>query len=538
MRGILLSVLMLLAINAAGQTVRSVEIHNAVVEQSKKYRNGNKYQKDFLLFTDALRTTHPAFCKQLSDPFSIDSMESVGYKQLKRCKDEQDFKLYLQRQISILHDGHSSINLNLSTPNDLYYMFNLSYTGDGYILRGVDKDFKDALGKKVEKINGVSAEDFIRQFSQYISGDNEVALRGTIMGSQLQNHFSLVKHLPCNRPDSLLALTMSDGSVVKLRPIVPDRSRMEVLKPAGDTSTSVHVRERHNVPFFYKIDDDHGIAYLQFNACEDRYTQNWMMEQRGIKLTEEQQQMLNSIPFFHETLRKMFSEIENRKIKTLVIDVRQNGGGNSLLCTELMSWLYPVVRKGISNPDYMTVSSNIRFSPLYELFYPEYSKQTEDLCRQQNGGAIDYATLYDSRLRPFDTEKANADSNDGIDKSIFHLLNCNEDSIFKGNVIFIQDEHTFSSAAMLVLEASDNHIGQVIGGESCYNTSNYGDILIWQLPNTKVEGTISHKMFLRPDISRLKEKHFAPHKIIIPTMADLLSGNDPCWEWIVRHYKK
>ncbi|MDR0659706.1 MAG: hypothetical protein LBG19_02665 [Prevotellaceae bacterium] len=47
-------------------------------------------------------------------------------------------------------------------------------------------------------------------------------------------------------------------------------------------------------------------------------------------------------------------------------------------------------------------------------------------------------------------------------------LNRNEELIFKGRVIFIQNEKTYSSAGMLITTAVDNNIGTVVGSSNSY----------------------------------------------------------------------
>ena len=54
------------------QNMHSIEYHNDSIERSKEYKEGNSFQKDFLLFIDMLETTHPAFSIDMSSPFNID----------------------------------------------------------------------------------------------------------------------------------------------------------------------------------------------------------------------------------------------------------------------------------------------------------------------------------------------------------------------------------------------------------------------------------------------------------------------------------
>ena len=98
------------------QNMHSIEYHNDSIERSKEYKEGNSFQKDFLLFIDMLETTHPAFSIDMSSPFNIDSLKSHGYKDLKFCKSSSELAAYLQEISALLNDGHTGM---ISSKNSL-----------------------------------------------------------------------------------------------------------------------------------------------------------------------------------------------------------------------------------------------------------------------------------------------------------------------------------------------------------------------------------------------------------------------------------
>jgi hypothetical protein len=91
---------------------------------------------------------------------------------------------------------------------------------------------------------------------------------------------------------------------------------------------------------------------------------------------------------------------------------------------------------------------------------------------------------------------------------------------------------------MLILEAIDNGIGTLIGNKSSYKSCSYGDLLGWELPNTKIQGFVSHKIFKRPDVSKCNDLYIIPDVLIEPSFNDLSTGNDRCWDWIIENYCK
>lgn len=64
-----------IAVSVNAQVNNAVTYSNPTASQSTEYRNGNIYQKDFLLFVEMLKETHPAFASGSDDPLDIDSVK-------------------------------------------------------------------------------------------------------------------------------------------------------------------------------------------------------------------------------------------------------------------------------------------------------------------------------------------------------------------------------------------------------------------------------------------------------------------------------
>jgi hypothetical protein len=142
--------------------------------------------------------------------------------------------------------------------------------------------------------------------------------------------------------------------------------------------------------------------------------------------------------------------------------------------------------------------------------------------------------LYDnSVLYQLSVKKEESSVFEKIDE--YFLMNMDENKVFKGNVVFIQNAKTYSSAGMLITDATDNNIGIVVGNKSSYRPCSYGDLLAWELPNTKIRGFVSHKIFKRPNTEKCDELSLTPTIYIPDSWSDVLDGRDKCWEWILEH---
>ena len=57
----------------------------------------------------------------------------------------------------------------------------------------------------------------------------------------------------------------------------------------------------------------------------------------------------------------------------------------------------------------------------------------------------------------------------------------------------LTNENTFSSAQMLAVWVSDGDLGTLVGRPSANSPSSYGDVVRFQLKNSKILGQVSHK---------------------------------------------
>lgn len=164
---------------------------------------------------------------------------------------------------------------------------------------------------------------------------------------------------------------------------------------------------------------------------------------------------------FDNVLKNLDKEI-NREVKNVIVDVRDNPGGDSTACNKIFETL---------NMKLGNFGSIIRFSPLAKKTYG-YLKST---------GTIEYK-------RNNDTKK-----NEDIDLYI------------------ITNENTFSSAQWMATLVQDGGLGTIVGQPSSNMPSSFGDILGFQLKNSKLEGQISYKKWTRPDKSKDKERTLEPN---------------------------
>ena len=209
---------------------------------------------------------------------------------------------------------------------------------------------------------------------------------------------------------------------------------------------------------------------------ETRYQQNISWEMIGDVFYIDQNLCSIDDPNLEPTCSALKNALSNGVTK-VVYDVRSNTGGNSAACYGILESM------GMIPP---TLGSIIRISELAKETYPSI-----------------YGTYRGTPTITGSTGSVASKKNDKVE------------------LIVLSDETTYSSANKLCALVQDGKLGQVVGQGSSNSPSAYGDILYFKLPNTELEGQISHKRFTRPD-NTADQKQLHP-EVEVPYGTDALS---------------
>lgn len=466
-------------------------LHNEEVESRNEYRDGNNYQKDLLLYVDMLKATHPYYadtkhCEQL------DKQTRKLYKECGGIDNDMDFKVCLAKLAASLGDGHTSVPFWM-TFNKVFPV-RFAFNNNSAIVDVSHEDNKEILGKEIKRINGKSVKQILQMARPLVSADNNAQFENTVKEYLMFADFWPLLGLS----NEVMHLDFTDGSSADITAV--DRQNLKISQRQQNSS---RITSKRNTLFDYTIYEEESICYLQFNQFADRLTHP----------------QYTQLARFDEFTRDMMAEIKTKGIKTLVVDLQYNSGGNSQLGDVLLSWLYP-------HQETRQYDVDVRVSELLCTFYPYYRKFTV------GGKPLKIGQIYD--YMGFDHSKDYQTDYSAPQDPAKHIFNYDGEQIFGGNVVFIQSKDSFSSTILLLTIARDNGIGIIVGEPSGGKPCHYGDMLYAQLPNTNTLTTVSHKYFRRPNMA-LENK-----ECIVPDVSIELNHpeRDLVWEWIVENYGK
>jgi hypothetical protein len=196
-----------------------------------------------------------------------------------------------------------------------------------YIIKA-EKNYKDLLGSKVTAIEGKSPEQFFEGLKPILSRDNPQTLKG--MAIMRMRHTSLVHAMGLSTSPDNLMIAVTDKAGQSKKITLPGSSNIPSRR-LWDGLPSDWVALENEIPRkpLYLKD---AYNYYWFEYLPNEKTV-WFQYNRVLEKDSE------PYPGF---LDKLFSFIEKNPVDKLVIDVRNNNGGNG-------EWSYPLIYKIIKS---------------------------------------------------------------------------------------------------------------------------------------------------------------------------------------------
>lgn len=194
-------------------------------------------------------------------------------------------------------------------------------------------------------------------------------------------------------------------------------------------------------------------------------------------------------------LKNMFNDIDKNNIENLIIDIRDNGGGNSSL-------------------------GDLLFSYLYNEPFTQYSKIHEKLSEQCKNT---YASKDDKLIGT-------------VRKQDIKPVRYIKGYEFKGRIVLLTNRYSFSSATDFAALINDYGRGIIIGEETGGIASSYGDVLSFILPNTGQNFGVSYRYFVRPNGAEGTEGVLADYEVI-QSVEDKANGKDTVLNFAVDYIR-
>ena len=297
------------------------------------------------------------------------------------------------RIVSILHDGHTWVDCS-DTENELYiHDFSQLYEyGTPVKING------EATYKLLDKYKGLCSFE-TQDYAEDMFYCNAVVSKALLeyIGVDCSNGVTLTFNTPHGQHDFDYAF------------VPPEKvAGYETVTQSGEWLS-------------FAIDKAHNAGIFTLSQCIDN---------------EE----------YASALAGFFAEVNSSGVSNVIVDLRGNGGGSSVVANRFIQYL--------DVDEYRGWQSDVRFGP--------YLQKSRD---------------------------------------VLHKNEC-LGTPFAGDVYVLTDKFTYSAAMDFAMLIGDNDIGAIVGEASGNRPDGYGDCLYFQLPNSKLHMSVSFKRWYRVDLSK------------------------------------
>ncbi|MBV7272060.1 hypothetical protein I6U48_03900 [Clostridium sp. PL3] len=308
------------------------KVNEPVFSKVTKVNESNLTEKQWMEDIDYLHKNLPKHHKNLYHDLKKEDFD----KEITNLKNDipnlkpYEIKVRLAEIIALVKDAHTSLSIESDDEN--IYPIGLSWFGMELRVVSADRQYKDIIGAKLTKINGINADELMGKINRVIPHENGQWLRATnvryiVMPDVLKSlnvttqdktEFSFIDKDGKEKKLILAPEKLTSSNIVRgidLAPIKPIRAQNDTKDPNSQL-------------YWYKYVPEDKILYFQYNQCIDRE----VAKEYGEK-------DYNSLPDFNEFSKGLIDEINNKDVDKFVIDLRYNPGGNSKLMTDFVSKL-------------------------------------------------------------------------------------------------------------------------------------------------------------------------------------------------------
>ena len=293
--------------------------------------------------------------------------------------------------LSCLHDGHT-------------------YTFPQYDYHYLKDSYSDELaGYKTVSVNGLTIDELAKQSADLISYEAE-----SWEITRIRSLYFTLEGLDYLGLDNteVTYVFEKDGQTITRTYTQEDYALIDEIEIKSDNSALQSFVS-------YKIDEEKSLAIMTLTSCRANSEYN-------------------------KAVKDMFTEVKEKNIQHVAVDIRGNGGGNDAVIGEFFRYL--------DIDGYNTCGLEWRLGFI----------------------KIPYPVMYEKN------EKVN-------------------DLLFTGDFYLLTSSGTFSSAMLYAQYVKDNHVGTIIGEAPGNDPNGYGEVVYFALPNSKIFMSVSTKHFIRVD---------------------------------------
>jgi len=436
----------------------------------------SQLKEDFTVFRNALTEIYPSMYR-FDTKENINGLFDKTFLEFDKPMSELDFLKRLIPMGAAFKDGHFRIQASIDFRKYIderakFFPLLLNFRADNTFIMAGGEDIIPA-GSIITSVNGIKISDLRNELLKYAAGDGDI-LGGRL--AVLSRRFYLFHLLNYGEQEEFIVGytdNIGNESTVKLSSI--SKKEYDVIaKPKNQSEKSLSL-----------LINDKNTAVLTIKTFSSS----------ALEKNNEN---------YSEFLKTSFNTLKEKNIQGLIIDLRDNSGGEDEYGAKLYSHL---TNKEFKYYDYLRLNNN-------HISFLKYTNAPPDLNEQMKE-RVDSVGINDFRF------KTEGHENLKLQKP--------EENNFAGKVIVLINRGTFSAAAefcsIFHTMKRGQFAGEETGGTYIGNTS--GISIELTLPNTKTIIPINLMRYeMAVDKNTFKGRGIIPDYPFERSINDILTGSD------------
>lgn len=232
---------------------------------------------------------------------------------------EHEIIVGLARIVSLFQYGHTSIYLsgnNSSSPIQFHQMpYQLYHFNNGVFVQGVHKDYPEALGAKLLKVEGIPLEKAIEAVKPAFPVENEQFYKAYGLAYLAIPEILHAQGVTSTLKKSVTLTLEKAGKQFDVKFSAQDEKIPREYGYIQEEGNWLDARENNEVPLYLR-------------NIQKIYEYEYLPEQKTVYVrhSQIQDEKEEAIPEFYD---RVFKFIDENDVERLILDVRLNGGGNN-----------------------------------------------------------------------------------------------------------------------------------------------------------------------------------------------------------------
>jgi uncharacterized protein (TIGR03437 family) len=218
--------------------------------------------------------------------------------------------------VALAHDGHTALSFGAKVSTFRLLPLQFFWFDDGLFIVGASTDYARAAGAKVLRIGNRSADEAYAALKPIISYENDIWARYQSPGYLRIADILQALGIANSNADVLFQLQDSSGAVFTMDVATAGAGQPGAIIPQPNAATGFQPLYLQNsaLNYWFTYVESSRTLYFAYNVCEE----------------------MASLPFarFNDQLWAAF---DSKPVDRLVIDLRNNGGGNSAVINPFLA---------------------------------------------------------------------------------------------------------------------------------------------------------------------------------------------------------